>query len=47
MEFLLGHAVGRQMPTLDILKVGSEIDDVTDTQPIAKVGKNRRIWYRQ
>ena len=47
MELLLGHAVGRQMSSLDVLKVDSEIDDVTDPQPIAEVGKNRCIWYRQ
>ena len=43
MELLLGHTFGSQMPTLDVLKAGAEIDDVTDAQPIAEVGKNRFI----
>ncbi len=47
MEVLLAHAFGPQMPTLDILEAGSEIDDVTNPQPIAAVGKNRRICRRQ
>jgi|EndMetStandDraft_5_1072996.scaffolds.fasta_scaffold43361_2 hypothetical protein len=47
MELLPGHAFGPQMSTLDILEAGSAIYDITNPQPIAEVGKNRRICRRQ
>lgn len=46
MELGLGHAFCPQMPPLDVLKLGSMIDDISDQQFVSEVGKNRRFFYR-
>jgi hypothetical protein len=47
MKLLLGHARRPQVSTQDILKAFSLIGYVSDSQPIAEVGKNWRIrrWH--
>lgn len=38
MKFRLAHPFCPQMPMLDVLKVGSVIDDISHRQPIAEAG---------
>jgi hypothetical protein len=46
MKFRFGHAFRQQMAPLDVLKSTPLIDDISDHQLIAELGKNRRILCR-